>query len=113
MVKRPVRRFEPDDRPGPAEFRDPLVREEIRKAAVWFGMAWHVAGGIFLAQALQRITGGVEGLLPRRPLGEGKLHEQQHHRAKDSDQEWAAEPADCDAQRRLRRRLLVAGRADL
>ena len=27
------------ERPGPAEFRDPLVRRELQKAAVWFGMA--------------------------------------------------------------------------
>jgi hypothetical protein len=25
------------ERPGPAEFRDPLVRREMAKAAVWFG----------------------------------------------------------------------------
>ncbi len=59
MAKRPVRRIEPDDRPGPAEFRDPLVREEIRKATVWFGMALLVAGVIFLAQPLLLIIGGM------------------------------------------------------
>ena len=26
------------ERPGPAEFRDPFVRREMRRAAVWFGM---------------------------------------------------------------------------
>ena len=27
------------ERPGPAEFRDPVVRREMQRAAVWFGMA--------------------------------------------------------------------------
>lgn len=47
-----------DERPGPAEFRDPLVRSEMRKAAVWIGMALAVAGIIFLAQPLLLIIGG-------------------------------------------------------
>src|SRR5438445_1013405 len=40
------------ERPGPAEFRDPLVRREMAKAAVWFGTAVAIAGIIFLAQPL-------------------------------------------------------------
>ena len=32
------------ERPGPAEFRDPLVRREMAKAAVWFGMALAIVG---------------------------------------------------------------------
>jgi predicted PurR-regulated permease PerM len=46
------------ERPGPAEFRDPLVRREMAKAAVWFGTALAIAGIIFLAQPLLLIIGG-------------------------------------------------------
>jgi predicted PurR-regulated permease PerM len=46
------------ERPGPAEFRDPHVRRELRKAAVWFGLALAIAGIIFLAQPLLLIVGG-------------------------------------------------------
>ena len=46
------------ERPGPAEFRDPLVRREIAKAAVWFGMALVIVGMIVLAQPLLLIVGG-------------------------------------------------------
>ena len=46
------------ERPGPAEFRDPLVRREIAKAAVWFGMALLIVGVIVLAQPLLLIVGG-------------------------------------------------------
>src|SRR5436190_1701065 len=40
------------ERPGPAEFRDPIVRREMAKAAVWFGMALLIIGVIVLAQPL-------------------------------------------------------------
>ena len=46
------------ERPGPAEFRDPLVRREMAKAAVWLGMALLIAGIIVLAQPLLLIVGG-------------------------------------------------------
>jgi predicted PurR-regulated permease PerM len=46
------------ERPGPAEFRDPLVRREMAKAAVWFGMALLIVGIIVLAQPLLLIIGG-------------------------------------------------------
>ena len=46
------------ERPGPAEFRDPLVRREMAKAAVWFGMALLIIGIIVLAQPLLLIIGG-------------------------------------------------------
>ena len=46
------------ERPGPAEFRDPLVRREMQKAAVWFGMALAIVGAIVLAQPLLLIVGG-------------------------------------------------------
>jgi predicted PurR-regulated permease PerM len=47
------------ERPGPAEFRDPHVRREMQKAAVWFGMGLAVAGAIILAQPLLLIVGGM------------------------------------------------------
>src|SRR3954449_855212 len=46
------------ERPGPAEFRDPLVRRELAKAAVWFGMALALAGVVALARPLLLIVGG-------------------------------------------------------
>src|SRR5437868_15548408 len=46
------------ERPGPAEFRDPFVRREMAKAAVWLGMALMIVGVIFLAQPLLLIVGG-------------------------------------------------------
>lgn len=45
--------------PGPAEFRDPLVRRELQRAAVWFGVAIVVAGVILVAQPLLLIIGGM------------------------------------------------------
>lgn len=47
------------ERPGPAEFRDPLVRRELAKASVWFGLALAIAGLIVLAQPLLLIVGGM------------------------------------------------------
>ena len=46
------------ERPGPAEFRDPFVRREMQKAAVWFGMALAIAGVIVLGQPILLIIGG-------------------------------------------------------
>jgi predicted PurR-regulated permease PerM len=47
------------ERPGPAEFRDPLVIRELKRAAVWFGLAFLIAGVIVLAQPLLLIVGGM------------------------------------------------------
>src|ERR1043165_1230037 len=47
------------ERPGPAEFRDPFVRREMAKAAVWLGMALAIVGVIVLAQPLLLIIGGM------------------------------------------------------
>jgi predicted PurR-regulated permease PerM len=47
------------ERPGPAEFRDPMVVRELKRAAVWFGLALLIAGVIVLAQPLLLIVGGV------------------------------------------------------
>jgi predicted PurR-regulated permease PerM len=46
------------ERPGPAEFRDPFVRREMQKAAVWLGMALAIVGIVVLAQPLLLIVGG-------------------------------------------------------
>jgi predicted PurR-regulated permease PerM len=46
------------ERPGPAEFRDPFVRQEIRRAAIWIGMVLVVLGVIVLAEPLMLIIGG-------------------------------------------------------
>ena len=46
------------ERPGPAEFRDPLVRREMAKAAVWLGMALVIVGVVVLSQPLLLIVGG-------------------------------------------------------
>ena len=47
------------ERPGPAEFRDPLVRRELQRASVWIGLGLLTAGVIFLAQPLLLIIGGM------------------------------------------------------
>jgi predicted PurR-regulated permease PerM len=46
------------ERPGPAEFRDPLVRREMQKAAVWFGIGLTILGVVVLGQPLLLIVGG-------------------------------------------------------
>src|ERR1041385_893121 len=46
------------ERPGPAEFRDPLVRREMAKAAVWLGMALGIIGVIVRGHPLLLIGGG-------------------------------------------------------
>lgn len=47
------------ERPGPTEFSDPLLRNELRRAAVWLGLALALAGVIVLAQPLLLIVGGL------------------------------------------------------
>jgi predicted PurR-regulated permease PerM len=47
------------EKPGPAEFRDPVLRQELQRATVWFGVALVIAGIIFLAQPLLLIIGGL------------------------------------------------------
>jgi predicted PurR-regulated permease PerM len=44
---------------GPSEFRDPLVRHELKRASVWFGLGLAILAVIFLAQPLLLILGGV------------------------------------------------------
>ena len=47
------------ERPGPAEFRNPVVRRELQKATVWLGLALLIVGIIVLAQPLLLIIGGM------------------------------------------------------
>lgn len=47
------------EQPGPAEFHDPLVRSELKRAWVWIGSVLLVAALIFLAQPLLLIVGGL------------------------------------------------------
>jgi predicted PurR-regulated permease PerM len=58
MAKAPATTEPHIERPGPAEFRDPFVRREMQKAAVWFGMGLAIVAVIFLGQALLLIIGG-------------------------------------------------------
>jgi predicted PurR-regulated permease PerM len=58
MAERPPTTEPHIERPGPAEFRDPFVRREIAKAAVWLGMALAIVGIVVLAQPLLLIVGG-------------------------------------------------------
>ena len=44
---------------GPAEFRDPVIREELKRAGVWFGLGLAILGVIFLAHPLLLIFGGI------------------------------------------------------
>jgi predicted PurR-regulated permease PerM len=47
------------EQPGPAEFRDPVVRRELQKAWIWIGSLLLVAAVILLAQPLLLIVGGL------------------------------------------------------
>ena len=47
------------EEPGPSEFRDPLVRQELKRAAVWFGLGLAIVATIVLAHPLLLILGGV------------------------------------------------------
>ncbi|HLL29358.1 MAG TPA: AI-2E family transporter, partial [Allosphingosinicella sp.] len=47
------------EQPGPAEMRDPVIREELKRASVWFGLALAIAAVIFLAQPLLLIFAGI------------------------------------------------------
>ena len=56
MSKRPGPSVEA---PGPTDFADPLTQREIKRAAVWIGMAALVVAIAFLAQPLLLIAGGL------------------------------------------------------
>lgn len=44
---------------GPTEMRDPLIREELKRASVWIGLALVIVGIAFLAQPVLLIIGGL------------------------------------------------------
>jgi len=44
---------------GPSELRDPVIRHELKRASVWFGLGLAVLAIIFLAQPLLLIFGGI------------------------------------------------------
>lgn len=45
--------------PGPSEFHDPMLRREIQRAAIWFGMAIAIALVVLLAQPILLIIGAL------------------------------------------------------
>ena len=47
------------EKPGPADFRDPVTHTEIKRATVWISMVLAVVGVITLAQPLMLIVGGL------------------------------------------------------
>ncbi|WP_233222377.1 AI-2E family transporter [Allosphingosinicella deserti] len=47
------------EQPGPTELRDPIIREELKRASVWFGMGLAILAVIFLAQPLLLIFAGI------------------------------------------------------
>lgn len=58
MTRRPT--VEPHvERPGPTEFRDPIVRRELQRASVWFGLGLLIAAVIVLADPLLIIIGAM------------------------------------------------------
>ena len=61
----------PVERPGPADISDADVIREVRRAAVWIGMALLVAGIIVLSQPILLIIGGMVFAVssPRRRSG--------------------------------------------
>ncbi|CAM3233794.1 Permease [Sphingomonas antarctica] len=49
----------PTEAPGPNEMRDPVVREELKRAGVWIALIVAVVAAYFLSQPLLLIFGGV------------------------------------------------------
>src|SRR3546814_4050160 len=45
--------------PGPTEIPDPLIRQELKRASVWLGLALAIIGIAFLSQPLLLIVGGL------------------------------------------------------
>ena len=44
---------------GPTELRDPLIRQELKKASVWLGLAVAIVAGWYLAQPILLIFAGI------------------------------------------------------
>jgi len=66
MARRPARKARAAlvaedhvEQPGPTEISDPIVRREMARASVWFGLALLIIGIIVLAQPLMLIIGGM------------------------------------------------------
>ena len=47
------------ERQGPTELRDPIVRQELKRAGVWFGLGLLILGIVVLAQPLLLIFAGI------------------------------------------------------
>ncbi len=47
------------EQPGPTEIRDPRMVQEVKRAAIWLGMALAIVGVIVLAQPIMLIIGGL------------------------------------------------------
>lgn len=47
------------EQPGPTEMRDPLVRQELKRASVWLGLGLAILAIIFLAQPILLLIGGL------------------------------------------------------
>jgi predicted PurR-regulated permease PerM len=47
------------EQPGPTELRDPFIREELKRASVWFGLALTILAIVFLAQPLLLIFAAI------------------------------------------------------
>ena len=47
------------EQPGPTEMRDPRLVQEVKRAAIWLGMALAIVGVIVLAQPIMLIIGGL------------------------------------------------------
>jgi predicted PurR-regulated permease PerM len=47
------------EQPGPGELRDPVIRAELKRASVWFGLGLLILAVIFLAQPLLLIFAGI------------------------------------------------------
>jgi predicted PurR-regulated permease PerM len=55
----PSKSASPPEAPGPNEMRDPVVREEVKRAGVWVGMIAAVVAAYFLSEPLLLIFGGI------------------------------------------------------
>ena len=47
------------EQPGPAELKDPIVLQELKRASVWFGLGLAILAVIYLAQPLLLIFAGI------------------------------------------------------
>jgi len=47
------------EQPGPTEMHDPRLVQEVKRAAIWLGMALAIVGVIVLAQPIMLIIGGL------------------------------------------------------